>query len=148
MCKLSLSLLSPKFHKISSKSHRNLKNIDLQSLSNTFSQKLLSLPSYQDTNEQVISYNDSLKDVLDDFAPLTTKLIQHCKTLSWYSPEIKDAKKLCRKLERLWKKSKLIVHELACKKKCAEFNKLLYKSKRSYLHAIINECNDTKNYSK
>ena len=42
------------------------------------------------------------------------------------------------------KKSKLIVHELALKEKCAEFNNLLYKSKRSYLHDVINECNATK----
>ena len=66
------------------------------------------------------------------------------KTLPWYSAEIKDAKTLCRKFEGLWKKSKLIVNKLAFKEKCAEFNKLLYKSKRSYLHAIIIECNDTK----
>ena len=89
-------------------------------------------------------YNNSLKDVLDDFAPLTTKQIQCRKTLSWYSPKLKDAKKLCPKLERLWKKSKLIVHKLAFQEKCAQFNKLLYKSKRLYLRAIINECNDIK----
>ena len=47
VCKLTPSLLSPKSHKIS---FRNLKNIDLESLSNTLSQKLLSFPSYQDTN--------------------------------------------------------------------------------------------------
>ena len=42
------------------------------------------------------------------------------------------------------KKSKLIVHELALKEKCAEFNNLLYRSKRSYLYDIINECNAIK----
>ena len=58
--KLSLSFLSPKSHKLS---HRNLKNIDLESLSNTFSQKLIFLPFYQNTNVQVKFYNDSLIDV-------------------------------------------------------------------------------------
>ena len=91
-----------------------------------------------------LNFTMSLIDVLDDFASFATKLIQHRKTLLWYSPEIKDAKKLCRKLERLWKKLKLIVHKLGFKEKCAEFEKLLFKSKRSYFHAIINECNDTK----
>ena len=78
MCKLSPPFLSPTSHKIS---YRNLKSIDLELLSNSLSQKLLSLPSYQDTYAQFKFYNDSLKDVLDDFAPLITKLIQRRKTL-------------------------------------------------------------------
>ena len=92
VCKLLFSLLSPKSHKFSDKTS---KNIDLESLSNALLQKFLSLPSYQDTNALVKFYNGSLKDVLDDFAPLTTKQIQRRKTLPWYSPEIKDAKKNC-----------------------------------------------------
>ena len=59
--KLSLSLLSSKSHKIS---YRTLKNLDLESLSNTLSQKLLFLPSSKDTNAHVKFYNNSLKDVL------------------------------------------------------------------------------------
>ena len=98
---VSLSFFSPKSHIIS---YINLRNINLESLSNTLSQKLLSLPSYQDTYVQAKFYNNSLIDLLNDFAPLITKQIQRRKTLPWYLPEIKDAKKLCRKLERLWKK--------------------------------------------
>ena len=81
LLKFSLSLLSPKSHIIS---YRNLMSIDLESLSNTLSQKLLSLPSYQDTTAQVKFCIDNLKDVLDDFALLTTKQIQRRKTLPWY----------------------------------------------------------------
>ena len=70
VCKLSLSLQSPKSHKISCK---NLMIIDLESFTNTLSQKLLFFFSYQDTNAQVEFYNDGFKNVLHDFAPLTTK---------------------------------------------------------------------------
>ena len=76
-------------------------------MSNTLSQKLISLPSYRNTNAQVKFGNDSLKDVLDDFAPLTTKQIQRRKILPWYSPEIKDAKKIVPQVGKTLEKIKI-----------------------------------------
>ena len=66
-------------------------------------------------------------------------------TFPWYNVDLKNAKKLCRKLERLWKKSKLLSHKLAFKEQCAKFNQLLYNSKKSFIRSSINSCKkDTK----
>ena len=58
----------------------------------------------------------------------------------WYNADLKNAKKLCRKLERLWKKSKLLVQKLAFKKQCAKFNKLPYNSKKNLYSFSIKTC--------
>ena len=86
-----------------------------------------------------------MTEALDTLAPIVEKRIQMRTTFPWYNVDLKNAMKLCRKLERLWKKSKLLSHKLAFKEQCAKFNKLLYNSKKSLiLSSIKMRTKDTK----
>ena len=78
-------------------------------------------------------------------APLTEKQIQLCPSFSWYSTDLKNSKKLCRKLKRQLKKPKLSTHKSAFKELCINFNKLLLKSKRDFLHFSLDKSKDAKN---
>ena len=78
-----------------------------------------------------------MTEALDALAPIVKKQIQMRTTFPWYNVDLKNAKKLCPKLERLWKKSKLLSHKLAFKEQCAKFNKLLYNCKKSFILSSI-----------
>ena len=90
-------------------------------------------------------YKSSLRNALDNMAPLVTKLIHFRESQPWYNSNLQTSTRLCRKLENLWKKkSKLTVHKLAFEEQYANFNKLLLKSKKSYiLSSIENNIKDT-----
>ena len=125
--------------------YRSLKAIDVDVLNNTKSQKLSSIQLIQDVDTQVNLYNNVMTDALDTLALIVEKRIQLRTTFPWYNVDLKNAKKLCRKLERLWKKSKLLSHKLAFKEQCAKFNKMLFNSKKSFIRFSINTCKkDTK----
>ena len=65
-------------------------------------------------------YNNIMTDALDTLAPIVEKRIQTCPTFSLYNADLKNAKKLYKKLERLLIKSKLlsIAHKRLTKKMC------------------------------
>ena len=136
-CKLALSVKSTKCKTIK---YRNLKAIDVDVLNTTLSQKLSSVQLIQDVDTQVNLYNNIMTEALDTLAPIVEKRIQMRTTFPWYNVDLKNAKKLCRKSERLWKKSKLLSHKLAFKEQCAKFNKLLYNSKKSFILSSIKTC--------
>ena len=141
-CKLALSVESTKCKTIK---YRNLKAIDVDVLNNTISQELSSVRLIQDVDTQVNLYNNVMTEALDTLALIVKKRIQVSTIFPWYNIGLKNAKKLCRKLERLGKKSKLLSQKLAFKEQCAKFNKLLYNSKISFIRSSINTCKkDTK----
>ena len=76
-------------------------------------------------------------------APLVTKSIHFRESQPWYNSNLRTSKRLCKKFERIWKKSNLTVHKLAFEEQCANFNKLLLKSKSYILFSIENSIKDT-----
>ena len=116
----------------------------MQQLTDTISKNLKVLSTNQNASELTNLYNETLSSGYNDFAPLTAKRIKLRKNFPWYNSELRSSKKLCRKLERIWKKSKLTVHKLAFKEQCARFNKLLTQSKRRYIQSSIENCKDNK----
>ena len=118
-------------------SYRNLKKLNIKELTETLSIHLEHLPSMQNIDRQIELYNSSLQNALDNMVPLITKSIHVRESQPWYNSNLQTSKRLCRKLERLWKKSKLTVHKLAFEEQCAIFNKLLLKSKKSYILSLI-----------
>ena len=91
----------------------------------------------QNIDRQIELYNSSLQNALDNMAPLMTNSIHFRESQPWYNSNLRTSKRLCRKLESFWKKSKLTVHKLAFEEQCAIFNKLLLKSKKSYILSSI-----------
>ena len=117
-----------------------MKAIDVNVLNNPISQKLSSIQLIQDVDTRVNLHNNVMTEALDTLVPIVKKRIQMRTTFSWYNVDLKHAKKLCRKLERLWKKSKLLSYKLDFKEQCAKFNDLQFNSKKSFICSSINTC--------
>ncbi|XP_072028205.1 uncharacterized protein [Amphiura filiformis] len=59
----------------------------------------------------VDAYNTGLQQVLDQHAPLTTRLVRDRPSAPWLTAEVRDARREKRRAERLWRKIELTVHK-------------------------------------
>ena len=55
-------------------------------------------------DDLVFKYNDTLRNILDNHAPITEKNIIIWPNTSWYNSQIRQLKVQSRRLERKWKK--------------------------------------------
>ena len=87
-------------------------------------------------------YSNVISKVLDEVAPLTTKVVKSStNTPLWMDTQYKDERKLRRKLERTWKKTKLPDDRLAYinqRENCAELAKI---KRAGYYSNLIAKCN-------
>jgi len=85
--------------------YRKLRGIDLASLSDDL-QASLSVTSATNLSAITDHYNTSIRDILNKYAPEKTKVITVRPSAPRYSDEIDAGKKMRRKLERRWRKTK------------------------------------------
>ena len=99
--------------------YRKLKSVDLESLKRDLSDSLLCSdpPDLQvhlhsedprDLDALVRRYNTTLSKVIDCHAPLKTKTVKLRPALPWYNDEIKADKRLRRKAERTWRRTRSV----------------------------------------
>ena len=65
----------------------------------------------QDLNSLVVHYNTSLKYVYDTHLPLKTRWVTQRHGASWYTDELREAKRNKRRFERIYRKSRLEIHQ-------------------------------------
>ena len=84
--------------------------------------------------------------ILKNHAPLITREIIIRPAAPWYIEEIKSKKRIRRKLERIWRKSKLSCDRLKYNQQCRRVSALLSESRTHYYSEIVkdNECNQRK----
>ena len=100
-------------------------------------------------NDNLDHYSKSLLDAPDKHAPLKNCVITLRPCAPWYTPEIDEAKKKRRKLERRWRSSHLTIdHELYVMQSNA-VKELIFDSKRIYYSTLIEEqkCDPKKLFS-
>ncbi|KAI5085635.1 hypothetical protein C0J45_2211, partial [Silurus meridionalis] len=91
-------------------SFRNIKNIDLPTLADElaiFSSK----SDFSTADELVKYYDDGLKMILDEFAPVKTRTVSFVHSAPWFTPELRELKTKGRRLERLCARTGLTVHK-------------------------------------
>lgn len=99
--------------------YRKLKSVDLESLKRDLSISLwcsdpLNLRVHSHTEDRcdldalVRRYNTRLSKVIDCHAPFKTKTVKVRPTVPWYNDEIKAAKRLRRKAERTWRRTRAL----------------------------------------
>ena len=66
----------------------------------------LHLEDPRDLDALVRRYNTTLSKVIDCYAPLKTKTVKVRPAVPWYNDEIKAAKRLRRKAERTWRRTR------------------------------------------
>ena len=120
--------------------YRNIKDIDLQS----FQHNILSSSLVSDPDPTVDGYADQMESVitsaLDRAAPLKTgRRSGPRKAKNWLSPDVIEAKKRRRRLERRWKASNAEPDRLAYRAACSTTNKLITHSRAASNLKCINE---------
>ena len=103
----SIQLPKPNYQKVKFFS-RKLGSVDLQSFQDDLAPLLDS--NSNNVNDLVELYNNAVKQTLDKHAPVTMRSRTNRPHQPWYTSEIHVARRLRRKYERMWRKSKLEVH--------------------------------------
>ena len=93
-----------------------------------------------DTNDLVGNFNNLCLSALDLVAPLRIK--KKCaggvNSSPWINDDIRSLKRMCRKIERQWKKSKEMVHFTHMKELLSEFNQKVEDARTAYFSNLIN----------
>ena len=91
--------------------YRKLKSVNHQQLDEDLQNAGLAHESGDDINQLVTQNNDQLSQLLDKHAPMKKAKLVIKPRAMWYTPSIAKSKRLRRKLERKWRRTKLTVHQ-------------------------------------
>ena len=121
--------------------YRNIKEIDIVSFKQDIkNSSLLKAPS-EGLNNLVEQYHSTLTDILDAHAPLKKRKKTIKLRPKWYNNTILSAKKVRRRAERRWRKTKLTIHHDILKSEQQNVNKLCAKAKTDFYSGKIEETN-------
>ena len=141
LCKLNLR--KPPFPK-QQISYRKVKDINHDRFAADIKESLSAIKSSSDLTDIVNKYNSSLRSILDSHAPLKSRMITIRPSNPWYTPGIDEAKKLRKRLERKWRRSKLEVdREVFITQRQYVYN-MIYEAKANYYKDKIANCADQK----
>ena len=107
----------------------------------TFASSSLSVSVAGNIDDFVDCYNCVLKELLEKHAPLQSRSVAERTPQQWMTDKILEVKRLRRKYENLWRKSKLTVHRLEFRKYCLEVKELITKAKSDFYLNKITDCN-------
>ena len=136
LCTLNLDKAKPVFEEIK---FRKATDIDVSQLKH----KITDSEMYNNTDEDVEAlvsvYNQTLTNLLDDFAPLITRNVRVHTARPWFNDTIKDEKIKRRKLERKWLKSKNKKDHVAFKRQREAVNTMINTAKSGYYCNLVKD---------
>ena len=127
--------------KAKTKRIRKWKNIDIDS----FKQDIQSCINNELMEDEANScnlvewYNKTFLTLVEKHAPEKTVSITR-KPNPWYSNVLRDQKRECRKLERKWMKTKLVVDHQIYRKQCNLFNNQVRLAQMNYNKKLVSSC--------
>ena len=110
--------------------------------SEIFTQKFLPSPAlpWVSVNELVDNFNCKITNIIDNLAPIKTKVVSGKKKSPWRNTmSIRIQKGECRKAERRWRKSHLHVHYDIYKERLRIYNVELRNARQSFFAEIISK---------
>ena len=112
--------------------YRKLKSVNHQQLDEDLQNAELGHESGDDIKRLVTQCNYQLTELVDMHAPMEkAKLVIKPRAL-WYTPSVAKAKRLRRKLERQWRRTKLTVHQQMFKEQRQQLSFLIRKTRATY----------------
>ena len=110
------------------------------------------LPYVRDPNSQdtvdlttlVSKYNTTLGKIFDDLAPMKSRWITHRPHAPWYNDDLRLAKRIKRRAERMFRKSGLEVHKQIFEEACNKYQKQLEFYKSSFYKSKIEQAGRNK----
>ncbi|XP_072016947.1 uncharacterized protein [Amphiura filiformis] len=121
---------------------RKLREINMETLRKEVSD-CLDLDQSSDVNAMVLSYDSTLRALIDAHAPEKTREVSLRPKAPWYTESLRRAKTEKRQAERKWLKSRLTVDKEIHREKCRQYKNDLHSAKRDYYCDQISGC-DTK----
>ena len=117
-----------------------MKIFDLES----FQADLRELLSKFDTSEGSVSevadkYNTILETTLEKHAPLTKKTVTVRPQPKWYNDDIHEARKEKRKAEKVWRKTRLTIHQEIYKEKKLKVVHMIKSSKADFYRGRLDK---------
>lgn len=85
--------------------------------------------------------NSELGVILDKHAPIINKKVILRPNAPWYTNDIRVEKRHRRKLERIYRKTGLMIHKQSYDQQCVSVNKMCLKASEEYYLSKIRECN-------
>ncbi|KAG1927995.1 hypothetical protein F2P79_023870 [Pimephales promelas] len=90
-----------------------------------------------DVNVYVESFNRQCSTILDEVAPMKSSIVSVKKPCPWINSSVQSLRSKRRKIERLWKATKLEVHRLYLRELTASLNELLKNARTNYFSQLI-----------
>ncbi len=104
---------------------RNIKTVSIQAFSSLISNYWTTDSSISTPDDMVVSYNTALSLSLDSLAPLKIRTVSFTRPAPWFTTELHYMKATGRRLERLYKRTGLTVHQLAFKEHVTSYKEAL-----------------------
>ena len=140
-CQLNLSKCNPRKQRIS---YRKFKSVNCDDFSHDISVSDLVLYPSSNLDGLVMQYDSCLHDILNKHAPVISRVITVRPSRPWYSPAIAEAKRLRKRLERKWRKTRLDIDRDNFKAQRLNVINLISEAKSTYYENQITQCKDQK----
>ncbi|KAK6191023.1 hypothetical protein SNE40_002773 [Patella caerulea] len=134
--KLKINKPVPKQQTIAYRKIRNINIEDFRSdiINSEISEKL----DRASIDQQIIVYNDTLRNILDDHAPIKKAKFTIRPNRKWFTDEIRQSKIHRRSMERLWRNSNLEINKQLYTQARNSTNNLIRRVKKDYILEQIN----------
>ena len=126
--------------------NRQWKKINITDFKNDFTSSNLAVNVESDMHTVVQQFNHGLMYLIDKHAPLRERVVTVRPKAPWYNSEIDTAKRLRRKLEHKWLKTKSQIDHDNFRQQCAVVNDLILKSKETFYNGKIEDCDGDQNF--
>ena len=120
--------------------YRKVKGIDCTTFGEDIAASKLCHSTTVTVDESVSNYNEVLSNILDKHAPLKTKAITEKEQAPWIDESVLEAKRVRRRSEMKWRKTRLTVHKQIFMKDCLHVRKLVQSAKSKLYHQQIEQC--------
>ena len=123
--------------------YRKIKSIKLNAVVKDMHDSLLVGDRSEQPLDQLVSiYQNELLAVLNKHAPLKTRTLTIRPQAEWNTADIRKAKQLRRRAERLWRKTGLTIHRDTFMERRGDVNDLIRKTKTDYYANLLCENKD------
>ena len=119
--------------------YRKTKAIDLESFKDDLRKSRLCQDPPDALTDLVSCYGSTMTSLLDKHAPLQKKTIMVRLRVPWFNNEIKEAKRLRRRNERIWRRTGLESDRVKFIKVRNHTNHMMEQARRDYYFNLINQ---------
>ena len=116
--------------------HRKLRSVDMSALCKDLRDSIVLQENITDLPTLVDKYETELTRVLDIHSPEKKRTITVRPAAAWYNGDIDRERRKRRKLERRWRKSRMVIDRKLYKEQCKVISSLIKKAKENYYSNI------------